>query len=68
MFRIGVRTILINVAVIVAFGIFIPWRKGYDFLDALIIVCYALLSLLFVAPAIADFMTARPDSEKRLFS
>jgi hypothetical protein len=67
-FRIGSRTILINVAVIVAFGIFIPWRKGFDFLDALIIVCYALLSLLFVAPAIADFMAARPDSAKRLFS
>ena len=68
MFRIGPRTILINLAVIVAFGVFIPWRKGYDFLDALIVVCYALLSLLFVAPAIADFMTARPDSARRLFS
>jgi len=66
--RISSKTIFINAAVIVAFGILIPWRKGYDFLDALLIVCYVLLSLLFVAPAIADFMTARPDSVNHLFT
>lgn len=68
MFGVGTKTILINLAVILAFGILIPWRKGYDFLDAFMILCYALLSLVFVAPAMADFMTARPDSAKHLFS
>ena len=36
------------------FGVFVPWQKGLDFFDALLLLPYAFLSLLFVAPAVID--------------
>lgn len=36
------------------FGIFVPWQKGLDFFDALILLPYSMLSLLFVSPIVID--------------
>ena len=36
------------------FGIFVPWYRGFDFLDPVMIMAYSCLALLFVAPASAE--------------
>ena len=53
--RIGsARSILLHVALLVAFGIWIPQMKGVDFLDSQILGAYACLGLLFAGPATAQ--------------
>jgi hypothetical protein len=47
------QTVLV-LAVLVTFGILLPWYKGFDFLDPVMIVAYCCLGLLFVAPASAE--------------
>ena len=44
-------TILLAVAV---FGIGLPWIKGLAFLNPILILCYACLGVLFIAPASTD--------------
>ena len=55
------RTILIHVALVVVFGVFLPWSKGLEFLDPVITAAYACLGILFAAPAAAQsFVGERP--------
>jgi hypothetical protein len=49
-----VRQALIILGVVIAFGVLVPLYKGFGFLDARILAAYALLALLFVAPASAE--------------
>ncbi len=51
------RQALIILAVVIAFGVLLPIYKGFGFLDARILAAYALLALLFVAPASAELGT-----------
>lgn len=60
----GPATILLNLAVLLAFGVWVPWRRGFDFLDPVMILAYAMLALLFVAPAAA--VACAPDSARGL--
>jgi hypothetical protein len=46
------------IAFLLLFGVLVPWFKGLSFLDPLIVVPYACLSLLFAAPAAADGVMA----------
>jgi len=48
------RQAVVVLGVVVAFGVLVPWYKGFGFLDPRIIAAYACLALLFVAPASAD--------------
>jgi hypothetical protein len=48
------------VAVVAVFGVFLPWRKGLEFLDPVIIAAYSCLGLLFAAPAAAQAFSANP--------
>jgi hypothetical protein len=45
---------LIILFTILAFGILVPWYKGFTFLDARMIAAYGCLAILFVAPASAE--------------
>jgi hypothetical protein len=45
---------LLILGIVVVFGICLPWYKGLDFLDPVIIAAYALLAVFFVAPASAE--------------
>ena len=45
-------------AAVAVFGVLVPWYKGIDFLDPRLIVAYACLSAVFVAPAAASAFTA----------
>ena len=51
------RQALVVLAVVLAFGVLVPWYKGFGFLDPRIIAAYACLALLFVAPASAEIGT-----------
>jgi hypothetical protein len=52
------RQAVVILFTVLAFGILVPWYKGFTFLDPRILMAYALLSLLFVAPASAESAAA----------
>ena len=57
------RTILVHIAVVVVFGVFLPWWLGLQFLDPVTIAAYSCLGVLFSAPAAAQaFAIERPGS------
>lgn len=57
------RGVLIHLALIAVFGVFLPMWKGIDFLDSVILSAYACLAILFAAPAAAEaFAASRPAS------
>ena len=45
---------LIILVTVIAFGILIPWYKGFTFLDPRMIAAYGCLALVYVAPASAE--------------
>jgi hypothetical protein len=57
------RQAVVLLLIVLAFGILVPWYKGFAFLDPRMIVAYACLSLLFVAPASAEAFGTRHDGE-----
>ena len=48
------RQAVVILFTVLVFGILVPWYKGFTFLDPRILLAYALLALLFVAPASAE--------------
>ena len=48
------RQALIILFTVLAFGILVPWYKGFTFLDSRMIAAYGCLAILFVAPASAE--------------
>jgi hypothetical protein len=48
------RPILLHLALLAAFGIWIPQWKGVDFLDSPVLGAYACLGLIFAGPAAAQ--------------
>ena len=49
---------LIILGVVLVFGVLVPYYKGLEFLDPVVILVYACMSLLFVIPASADMFAA----------
>jgi hypothetical protein len=45
------RGLILLVLVAVMFGVYLPYAKGFDFLDVLMLTAYALLSGVFAGPA-----------------
>lgn len=54
------RQALILLSVVLIFGVLVPWYKGVTILQPTVILAYALMALLFVAPAAAEFWSAIP--------
>jgi hypothetical protein len=71
--RIGtLRSILLHLALLAAFGIWIPRLKGLDFLDTQVLAAYVCLGLIFAAPATAQafpeaFSTSFQQAKARIF-
>ena len=42
---------LVILFTVLAFGILVPWYKGFTFLDPRMLAAYGFLAVLFVAPA-----------------
>lgn len=59
---------LIILAVVLVFGVLVPYYKGLEFLDPLVIVVYACMSLLFVVPASAEIFAVQPASPAEVIS
>jgi xanthosine utilization system XapX-like protein len=54
------RQFLILLVVVAVFGVLVPWYKGATVLQPLVLLAYALMALLFVAPAGSEFWSAMP--------
>jgi hypothetical protein len=61
-----VRALPIYLLVIGVFGVFLPWQKGRDFLDAVILGAYTCLGVVFAAPAAAAEFEKIPTTRKAL--
>ena len=56
------RQAVVLILIVVAFGVLVPWYKSFTILDPRLIVAYACLAILFVAPAGAESAAAgKPD-------
>jgi len=62
----GMRAVLIYLLVIGIFGVFLPWQRGRDFLDSVILGAYACLGVVFAAPAAAPEFESFPSIQKAL--
>ena len=56
---------LIILFTVLAFGILVPWYKGFTFLDPRMIAAYGCLAILFVAPASAEYFAGAKNLESR---
>ncbi len=54
------RQALIVLFTVLAFGILVPWYKGFAFLDPRMLAAYGCLAILFVAPASAESFATTP--------
>jgi len=61
-----IRSMPVYVLVIGVFGVFLPWQKGRDFLDSVILGAYACLGVVFAAPAAAPEFEKFPTIQKAL--
>jgi hypothetical protein len=50
----GTTGVLICAFALLALGILLPWHLSFDFLDAMILLAYACLPALLVAPVVAE--------------
>ena len=60
------RAIPIYLLLIGIFGVFLPWQKGGDFLDSVILGAYACLGVVFAAPVAASPFENHPSNRKAL--
>jgi hypothetical protein len=66
-----VRQALLLIVTVALFGVLVPWLKGFAFLDPLIILAYACLGVLYVAPAAAEafgsqVLDSRPAAARKM--
>jgi len=50
----GTTGVLICAFALLALGILLPWRLGFDFLDAMVLLAYTFLPALLIAPVVAE--------------
>lgn len=55
------RTLFNNLLVAALFGILVPYLKGIEYLDLLLLLPYSFLSLFFVLPLAVDAVYASPE-------
>jgi hypothetical protein len=60
------RSLPVYVLLIGIFGVFLPWLRGRDFLDSVILGTYACLGVVFAAPAAAAEFERVPTIQKAL--
>lgn len=50
----AIRSLVFNLAIIVAFGVVVPWMRGLDFFDPFLLLAYTAIPLLFAASAVTE--------------
>jgi hypothetical protein len=61
-----IRAIPVYLLLIGVFGVFLPWQKGRDFLDSVMLGGYACLGVVFAAPAAASQFESNPTTRQAL--
>jgi len=61
-----IRSLPVYLLVIGVFGVFLPWLRGRDFLDPVILGAYACLGVVFAAPAAAPEFERLPTIQNAL--
>ncbi len=61
-----IRVMALYLVLIGVLGIFLPWQKGRDFLDAVMLGAYACLGVVFAAPAAASPFETNPTTRRAL--
>jgi hypothetical protein len=61
-----IRALPVYLLLIGVFGVFLPWQKGRDFLDAVMLGAYACLGVVFAAPAAAAEFERTPTAQQAL--
>lgn len=56
--KLTLRDAILTGFVFVLFGIYVPYRRGIDFFDTLLLLPYAWISFLFCAPVVIDSLYA----------
>jgi len=59
------RAVLLHLAIVAVFGVGVPWLKGLDFLDIVLLSAYACLGVLFAAPAAIQAFAGEPPRTMR---
>jgi hypothetical protein len=52
--RFGARSVIVHLVVVAVFGVALPYLRGIQFLDSVMLAAYACLGILFAAPAAAE--------------
>ena len=52
----NLRSLLITLVVIAAFGVLVPWMKGFEFLDTRFVLAYCSIGLLFAGPLMTEIL------------
>jgi predicted small integral membrane protein len=60
-----IRAMPVYLVLIGIFGVFLPWQKGRDFLDSVILGAYACLGVVFAAPIAASGFEQDPITTSR---
>jgi hypothetical protein len=60
------RAMPVYLLLIGIFGVFLPWQKGRDFLDSVILGAYACLGVVFAAPMAASGFDQDPNRGRAL--
>lgn len=66
--RLGRRALPLHILLLAIFGIVLPWAKGIEFLDPVILSAYACLGVIFAAPASAQLFADPPRSMATVFT
>jgi hypothetical protein len=61
-----IRAMPVYLLLIGIFGVFLPWQKGQDFLDSVMLGAYACLGVVFAASAAASPFEKNPTTGKAL--
>ncbi|MCU1334700.1 MAG: hypothetical protein JWO19_281 [Bryobacterales bacterium] len=64
--RDGMRTLPVYLLLLAVFGVFLPWQKGRDFLDSVMLGAYACLGVVFAAPVAAAEFETKPSIQNAL--
>ena len=56
--KLTLRDAIMSAFVFLMFGIYVPYRRGIDFFDTLLLVPYTCISFLFCAPVVIDSIYA----------
>ena len=53
----GTSTLMVHLILFGAFGVLVPWMRGLDFFDPIVVFSYSAIAFLFAASAVTQLMT-----------